>query len=161
MASKTVIRSIQSATIYSTAFNPCKDYKVLNTSNRHVGFTGQVPIKCDHRSLIEGWYRFTGAAGDRMATTCPNIRRCGTNVPGWMSGSHPSVANGEVTRKVCYHWSNNCCQWSNNIKVKNCGGFYVYKLQKTPLCSLRYCGENELLVTKIRNVLRHFRSAVW
>ena len=89
-----------------------------------------------------GWYRFTGIAGNpKMPTTCPPIRRCGTHAPGWIKGQHPSMADREVTRVVCYHWSNNCCRWKNNIKVKNCGAFYVYQLQKTPVCSLRYCGE--------------------
>lgn len=60
-----------------------------------------------------------------------------------MSGTHPTVEEGIVTRKVCYHWTSGCCQWSNYIRVKNCGAFYVYELQKTPLCSIssRYCGD--------------------
>ena len=68
-----------------------------------------------------------------MPTTCPPVRRCGTHAPGWIKGQHPSVADGEVTREVCYHWTNNCCRWKNNIKVKNCGAFYVYELQKKRL----------------------------
>ena len=51
------------------------------------------------------------------------------------------MAEGVVTRDVCYHWKSGCCQWTNNIQVKNCGAFYVYELQKTPVCFLRYCGE--------------------
>ena len=97
--------------------------------------------RCDQADLSFGWYRFTGAAGDMMQTTCPKIYHCGTDFPGWMSGSHPTVAEGVVTRKVCYHKRSDCCNWYNNIKVKNCGFFYVYELQKTPLCPLRYCGE--------------------
>ena len=85
-----------------------------------------------------------------MPTTCPPVRRCGTHAPGWIKGHHPSVADGEVTREVCYHWTNDCCRWKNNIKVKNCGAFFVYELQKTPVCSLRYCGECR--VTLLDNV---------
>lgn len=126
---------------FDIVFDPCKYYKVLNTPDRLVGFSGLNPARCDQRDLSAGWYRFTGAAGDRMPTTCPKMRHCGTYAPGWMSGRHPTVAEGVVTRKVCYHWTSGCCQWTNNIQVKNCGAFYVYELQKTPMCFLRYCGE--------------------
>ena len=122
--------------------NPCSKYKTLNAADRLITFTAQSSVRCDQRDLNPGWYRFTGVAGDpKMPTTCPPVRRCGTHAPGWIKGQHPSVADGEVTREVCYHWSQNCCRWKNNIKVKNCGAFYVYELQKTPVCSLRYCGE--------------------
>ena len=107
-----------------------------------MGHVGQPPLRCDQRDLAVGWYRFTGAAGDRMPTYCVPKNRCGTHAPGWLNGSHPSVADGVVTRRVCYHWSNKCCLWKNNIKVKNCGAFFVYELQKTPVCYLRYCGNN-------------------
>ncbi|EDO26526.1 predicted protein, partial [Nematostella vectensis] len=74
-----------------------------------------------------------------MPTSCVLEKRCGTHAPGWMVGAHPTVAQGLVTRKVCYHWTKNCCRWSNYIKVRNCGAFYVYQLPKTPVCWLRYC----------------------
>ena len=123
------------------SYDPCGNYKSLNAADRLETFTGQSPVRCDQRDIIPGWYRFTAVAGNpQMPTSCPPVRRCGTHAPGWIKG-HPSVADGEVTRQVCYHWANNCCQWKNNIKVKNCGAFYVYNLQKTPACSLRYCGE--------------------
>ncbi|KAK3736078.1 hypothetical protein QZH41_006891 [Actinostola sp. cb2023] len=86
------------------------------------------------------WYRFTGAAGSAMSTKCVPGRHCGSHAPGWLSGSHPTQAEGMVTRKVCFTWGNNCCRWNNSIRVRNCGEFYVYELGKTPLCNLRYCG---------------------
>ena len=76
-----------------------------------------------------------------MPTSCVPKNRCGTRAPGWMNGVHPTVAEGKVTRKVCYSW-NNCCQASNNIEVVNCGLFYVYKLSRRPGCNLRYCGSD-------------------
>ncbi|KAL9980403.1 hypothetical protein ACROYT_G008991 [Oculina patagonica] len=94
---------------------------------------------CD-RDLVAGWYRFQGAAGDRMAHKCVPEYRCGTEDPGWLNGAHPTVAEGAVTRKVCYHSAGRCCRYSNNIKAKNCSGYYVYKLQKPPNCKARYCG---------------------
>ena len=123
--------------------DPCNSYKLLNNINRRVGYTVQSPLGCDQpgRGFTEGWYRFTGAAGVRMPTKCPAKRRCGTHAPGWLEGGHPTVAQGIASRKVCYHWSSGCCQWSNYIRVRNCGAFYVYELKRTPACSLRYCGE--------------------
>jgi len=97
-------------------------------------------LRCDQNDLTKGWYRFSGEAGVVIAYKCPAIDYCGTHAPGWMEGSHPAKEQGIVTRKVCYHWSGKCCNWHNNIRVRNCGDFYVYELDKTPVCHLRYCG---------------------
>ena len=77
-----------------------------------------------------------------MPTSCVSNQRCGTAAPGWMNGAHPTVAQDKVTRKVCYSYSGNCCNWSNNIEVVNCGQYYVYKLSRPPTCYLRYCGSD-------------------
>jgi len=103
--------------------------------------------RCDRDDLEPGWYRFQGAAGDQMADKCVPTNYCGTQHPGWLNDTHPTVAEGVVTRKVCYHYwdynrfrSSNCCYLSNNIRVRNCGAFFVYELQKPPRCHFRYCG---------------------
>ena len=90
--------------------------------------------------MIKGWYRFNGDAGNKMADSRVATYYCGTHAPGYLTGGHPSEAQGIVQRKVCYHWSANYCRWSSNIRVRNCGDFYVYELSKPPACSLRYCG---------------------
>jgi hypothetical protein len=77
-----------------------------------------------------------------MPTTCVSKNRCGTAATGWMNGAHPTVADGKATRKVCYSWGGNCCKWSNNIEVVNCGQYYVYKLSAPSGCNLRYCGSD-------------------
>ncbi|EDO44229.1 predicted protein, partial [Nematostella vectensis] len=75
-----------------------------------------------------------------MPTSCVSYDYCGTAATGWMNGAHPSVADGVVTRTVCYHWTSGCCQYSNNIRVRSCGEFYVYELSApSPGCNLRYC----------------------
>ncbi|XP_068762012.1 pancreatic secretory granule membrane major glycoprotein GP2-like [Montipora capricornis] len=124
--------------------DPCTsgNYQTITSSDRLVGNTDQCSVKCDRDDLIPGWYRFTGDAGDKIPNTRPQrAHRCGTHAPGWINGSNPAVANGEVIRTVCYFWWGNDCRWQNSIKVKNCGEFYVYELQKPPLCWLRYCSE--------------------
>ena len=65
--------------------------------------------------------------------------RCNTHASGWLNGAHPTVADGQVTRTVCFHWDSNCCKWSSSVKVINCGGYYVYYITGTPECALRYC----------------------
>ena len=118
----------------------CSNYRVLSEQDRAQGSALRSSPKCDDYDLEPGWYRFQGAAGDRIPDTCVPVAHCGTSAPGWIIGNHPTVEEGVVARNVCYHFSDNCCRWSNNISVKNCGGYFVYKLKKPPYCYLRYCG---------------------
>ena len=116
----------------------CHTYQRLASADRKVT-NGSSNIVCDNL-LGPGWFRFQGAAGTRMPTSCPPTWRCGTHATGWLNGGHPTVADGNITRQVCFHWSSNCCHWSTNIQVRNCGSFYVYYFHGTPACHLRYCG---------------------
>ena len=116
----------------------CSNYNDINEADRAVENSDQSSVKCDN-TLQEGWYRFRGNAGNEMPESCPPKQRCGTHAPGWLNGNHPSVAEGAVQRQVCYHWSSGCCQWQNDIQVRNCSGYYVYRLKSPPACSLRYC----------------------
>ena len=114
-------------------------YTVLNDADRAQGNTLQNNLKCDN-NLITGWYRFQGAAGDRMPDQYVLRYRCGTEHPGWLDGTHPTVAEGVVTRRVCYNYPGRYYEWCNSIKVKNCSSYYVYELQKPRACNRRYCG---------------------
>ena len=119
----------------------CSGYTWLNENSRNKNSGGG--SNCD--SGLSRWYRFGGGAGIKMATSCVPSHRCGTHAPGWMNGAHPTVYDGKVTRTVCYHYNSNCCQWSNNIEVVNCGQYYVYKLISTSpqhSCHLAYCGSD-------------------
>ena len=75
-----------------------------------------------------------------MPTSCVPKHYCGTDAPGWLNGSHPTIVGQIVNSKVRFHWGGSCCNWHANIQIKKCNGFYVYKLVRTPGCSLRYCG---------------------
>ena len=77
-----------------------------------------------------------------MSENCPQTHRCKANAPGWLEGSHPTVEQGEVTRKVCFTWNGTCCSWSSDIHVLNCGKFYVYKLVPPDSWQSRYCGDH-------------------
>ncbi|CAH3182513.1 unnamed protein product [Porites lobata] len=118
----------------------CQSYVSLNAADRKITYPNYNTY-CDD-AIGPGWYRFEGSSGTRMPTSCPPKNRCNTHAPGWLNGGHPTIADGQVSRTVCFHWSSNCCEWSTNIKVRNCGSHYVYYLSGTPVCSLRYCGTN-------------------
>ena len=81
-----------------------------------------------------------------MPTTCQDVFHCGTHVPLWLHGTHPTVADGIVTREVCgkqpMPGTTDCCTYKDRIQVKNCGNFYVYRLQPTRGCSIAYCAGN-------------------
>ena len=125
----------------------CKNYNVLSEADRAQGNALQNNLRSDD-NLLTGWYRFQGAAGDRMPDKCVLMYRCGTRYPGWLDGIHPTVAEGVVTRYICFfgeeRWferrSVSCCFSRNIIKVKNCSSYYVYELQQPPFNNLRYCG---------------------
>ena len=118
----------------------CYNYSYLTEAERSMGYYNRLNgyLKCD-RFLPFGWYRFDGAAGTEMPTSCVGQYRCGTHAPGWLNGSHPRVTDGIVTAKVCFHWGSDCCLWSANIRVRNCSGFYVYEFVSMPTC-YSYCG---------------------
>lgn len=121
----------------------CLNYKSLNESTRAVTYSSKNrQALCDNR-LPKAWYRFGGGAGDKMPERCVDKFSCGTHAPGWLSKSHPLVTEGVVDATVCFHWGSTCCFWSSQVKVRNCGGFYVYQLKQTPACSLRYCGNRQ------------------
>ena len=124
----------------------CSNYTLLNESNRAMTYQNKRVVLCDS-GLSSGWYRFEGKAGNQMPKSCVPMYHCGTAMPGWLSGSYPAVADGAVQRTVCFNAANNCCFHSTNITVRNCGGFYVYKLKQPPTCHLRYCGNGVTPVT--------------
>ncbi|XP_068694611.1 uncharacterized protein [Montipora foliosa] len=125
----------------SISVSECLNHSYLEDSVRGQGFYNGYYgyYQCDS-SLSFGWYRFRGAAGTQMPTACVGQNRCSSHAPGWLNSSHPSVEDGTVAAKVCFHWTSGCCTWYTNIRVRNCSGFYVYELRPTPTCSLRYCG---------------------
>ena len=118
----------------------CTQYKFLNDSDRHRNYSiyGK---KCDN-DLTEAWYRFHGPAGSVMASSCVPTHSCNTNLPVWMEGSLPTVDEGVVLRRVCFHGYGKCCFRDVQINVRNCGPFYIYRLKKLTFCNSRYCGSN-------------------
>ena len=75
-----------------------------------------------------------------MPESCVPMYLCGTETTGWLNGKHPTVQEGVVSRQVCFHHGYDCCWRPKNIRIRNCGGFYVYELKDVPFCPSRYCG---------------------
>ena len=76
-----------------------------------------------------------GAAGTKMPTTRVPAYRCGADWSGWLDGAHPTVGDGEVSKKVCFSDRDTGCKSEKNIFVKNCGSYFIYNLIPLPLCA--------------------------
>ena len=124
-------------------FLECQNYLSVTGYGRKNTYV-TTHVYCDS-GLGPGWIRFNGAAGKKMPTSCVPTNRCNTHSPDWLNGAHPTVADGKVTRQVCFNYFGNCCNWSTNIQVRNCGGFFIYYISGTPpehRCNLRYCASD-------------------
>lgn len=121
----------------------CLSYSNLTSERRSSSF--RLPTddtaSCDNK-LPPGWYRFLPPAGVQMATSPPPQGMCATPVTSWLSSEHPQETDGIVNGTVCFRWGDNMCMWSQVIQVRNCSGFYVYKLQPTKYCPLHFCGQD-------------------
>jgi hypothetical protein len=140
----------------NTTTEVCKNhsYTVINDTRRSTSnvfnATRGDALLCDRGEIKESlWYRFELADGNKLATSRPESHQCGTFSPIWMNGSHPSVVDGEVQRKACAYVPVAFpfgCAYAYNIKVLNCGSFYVYQLKPPRHCFLAYCVGKQSLV---------------
>ncbi|KAH0631907.1 hypothetical protein JD844_019808, partial [Phrynosoma platyrhinos] len=116
--------------------DPCLSHTVLDQAWRSTSYGSG--SNCDSDKI--GWYRFIGRGGMRMPEACVPVQRCNSDAPMWLNGSHPTSDVGIVNRIACAHWAGSCCLWSIPVQVKACvGGYYVYRLDGTPGCTMSYC----------------------
>ena len=137
----TVLSLLYSTDVSLLTVDGCNNYKVLSEANRaqgHIVITAS-NYRCDRDDLVPGWYRFQGAAGDRMADKCVPENHCGSRSPGWLFGAHPSIAEGVATRRVCVSSPYTCCNSQKNSRIRNWGAYFVYELPRPFYCPLRYC----------------------
>ena len=133
--------------------NECANFTTLTEASRSRYFASYWTTYSD-RSLT-GWFRFNGSAGSHIATSCVPSRHCGTLRPGWMREQHPNAEQGVVGRFLCLTNRQLCCSMSVSLLVRNCSGFYVYKLNKVPrslFSNFRVCGnglEGKLILTQL------------
>ena len=127
-------------------------YTILNDAKRNRNYNtkinGYASPSCD-KSAVEGdwkgdadsWYRFEEPAGTQMADSIVPKKHCGADATGWLNGTHPAGLGESVIRHVCFTWVSSSCQYNTDVEIKNCGGFYLYKLKPTPSCNQKYCGQ--------------------
>ena len=125
------------------------DHKASNIKpgGRH-SFTGYA---CQLSSDDSQWFRFKGAAGNRLLNTCVKENSCGTQIPLWTNEKMP-VAIGVSTRvKVYGSYKDNCKYFNyfvNVIKCSSAPNDYIYqqttnmKLDAVNRCSASFCGMN-------------------
>ena len=128
--------------------DPCHHYSNLSEANRNTK-TETKEVLCDSQ-LRKGWYRFVGAAGTRMPTERVQAFRCGTNWPGWLTTTHPTVEEGEFRGVVCFSDRSTGCQYSKTIFVKKCGSYIIYNFFQPPNCDSRYCGTDWMWSKKLK-----------
>lgn len=141
--------------LFSTA-NECTNYTTLDDATRSRFFINQSTIFSD-RSLT-GWFAFNGSSGTHIATSCVSSGHCGTLAVGWMTGKHPRVEEGVVIRSACFSMQQLCCWRSVSLLVRNCSGFYVYKVDAVPSwkSNFRVCGagiQGNIHIFEIKNAV--------
>lgn len=124
--------------------DPCTAYDTINDWQRSVRYSDISTVTCDS-FLKEGWYKVTSQAGEEMPTSCPkNGFKCGTMEPVWLNGTFPASGLTKNLTACSAHFDGDCCKTKYRIQVKNCTGFYVYKLVPTKVCPQAYCFGKEL-----------------
>ncbi|XP_036425548.1 pancreatic secretory granule membrane major glycoprotein GP2-like [Colossoma macropomum] len=145
----------------SSSADPCNSYTVLDEPWRATNYSDTMNKKCDDSVSWAGWYRLMYNGWNvQMPESCVNIYMCGANAPLWMSGTHPQLQDGVVTRQICGHWEDNCCYLRPNpIRVKACpGNYYVYEFVSPSACWYAYCADittlKPALYPKIKQLVR-------
>lgn len=131
----------------SSSEDPCVTATDIGNSNRTTtedpGTCGGL---CDNFIVNGSWYRLdVSNSGVQMPESCVPVWRCGTYIPIWLNGAHPTETNQISTNvRVCAQLKINgdCCEWSGNINVKRCEDaavYFVYQLIRPPYCDMAYC----------------------
>ena len=117
-------------------------------SRNYSSADGYASPSCDQNSVQgdwmggDSWYRFQEPAGTQLASSVVPIYHCGTSATGWLNGTHPAVLGENTTQQICFHWNSDSCYWDTDVEIMNCGGYYLYKMKATPVCSLKYCAQD-------------------
>ncbi|XP_048026593.1 uromodulin-like isoform X2 [Megalobrama amblycephala] len=123
----------------TSSSDPCYDYKSLDESWRDIR---QSQYSGYDDTLVEwsGWYRlYLNGESAQMSEWCVSEVACGGETGLYLSGSHPTLEDGVVTREVLGIYSSwwgrysvDCGTYrSKSIQVKACqGDYFVYEFVK-------------------------------
>ena len=67
-----------------------------------------------------------------------------TLAPGWLNGTHPTISEETVDRRVCFNFNGDFCKIQTDIQIKNCGSYFLYYLKDVIIdwpYNYRYCSE--------------------
>ena len=125
----------------------CNGYKVLKDPKRKTSFkSSENQWRCDGDYIWKypewqgpGWYRFMPPAGTMITESKVEYGHCGTISAGWLKNTHPTQPGQIKNGTVCFTYGKNECTWSNTIKIKHCGTYYLYELPNVPKCHSAYC----------------------
>ena len=120
------------------------EYTTINDIRRSTKFRVKPNSKICDRNFIkdDNWYRFDSVAGNTIPNHNPDNGFCGTFVPIWFKGIHPTQDNVVTDAKACAaipFRRPSGCGISYDIKVIKCGSFYLYRLKEPKQCDLGYC----------------------
>lgn len=133
-----------STILFTDSSDVCTNHRSLDDDSRLSNTLTSTLIQDDTNLIENDWYVFRGTGGYyRIPNKCLPQNRCGAVATGYMQGTFPTLDDGIVKRKLCFHANGNCCQFSTYIYVRNCYSSYVYKLKKlTASWSARHCVEH-------------------
>ncbi|XP_063402082.1 mucin-3B-like isoform X2 [Mytilus trossulus] len=127
----------------STFQDPCVSFSIIDDNWRYVNNT-IADEHCD-MDITEGWYRMDiNGRPATIPTVCIKGPACGVRVPLHIEFVYDAPLPGQIEdASICgsHHiegkWD--CCVLRRMAKVKNCEGFYVYKLTSLDRCNAGYC----------------------
>lgn len=101
---------------------------------------------CDlHKS--SQWFRFSGAAGSQMLSSCPEVNSCGTNFPLWTDATMPQKVGVSKSITAYSVQENGYCQeWTVRTLVMRCSWDtdhdFIYRpaIKLNRSCREAYCG---------------------
>ena len=90
---------------------------------------------CDLHISDQHWFRFAGAAGNRMLDFCVKEYSCGARAPLWIdSSSMPKEVGVEKTATVYESYNNNCKFLPRKVKVMRCSWDTTHHTTPFPNC---------------------------
>ncbi|XP_071085371.1 von Willebrand factor D and EGF domain-containing protein-like [Haliotis cracherodii] len=122
--------------------DPCLSHETLQHDKRVYTYilSQTEQAECDHYLPDENnWYRLDGSGAGDLYSHCPQISACGTLFPVWMNGSIPAPSEGVVNRTAYQRGIIGCFETQLQVRVKNCGTYRVYFLNKLSGCPGKYC----------------------
>lgn len=122
---------------------PCLSHTVVNDPSRNVN-TGGMGGACDDGPLFNTsiggrWIRFVGNGGTMIPSNSPGMQHCSAFLAGWSNITLPSIIETLANGIGCFETLASICGYERDIKIVNCGTFYVYFLVPLSFCNARYC----------------------